>query len=377
MTHPTDTWVANRRDRQWSASSVPDAAVRFHRSLPGYAATPLIELSTIAAELEVGRVFAKDESTRLGLPAFKALGASWAVDRALRAARAATGDDGPVTIVTATDGNHGRAVARFARLAGHPARIYIPRGGVHPVAIQAIRDEGADVVEVPSTYDDAVAAAARAASERGDVLVQDTAWEGYEEVPGWIVEGYATLFTEVDEQLDEQGLGRPNLLAIPTGVGSLLQAALVHYRGTEAEGAGTDGDMAGGDTAVISVEPTVAACVAASVAAGECITVDTGHTAMSGLNCGTPSSLAWPIIRAGLDAAVAVTDAETFVAAATLAELGVAAGPCGAASLAGVRRALLGDGSDARRRHLGVNEDSVVVLTITEGSSANPVPALP
>ncbi|HRN29235.1 MAG TPA: pyridoxal-phosphate dependent enzyme, partial [Terrimesophilobacter sp.] len=260
MTAATDgsvagTWVANDRDRGYTVPRLDGDAVRFHRQLDGYAPTSLVELPSVATELGVGRVFAKDESTRLGLPAFKALGASWAVSRALGAAQASGAE--PITVVTATDGNHGRAVARFARLAGHPARIYIPRSGVHPSAIQAIRDEGAEVVEVIGSYDDAVATAAAEAQQRGDVLVQDTAWEGYEEVPGWIVEGYATLFTEIDEQLAALGVAHPDLITVPTGVGSLLQAALAHYR---AEGRD-------GDTAVISVEPTVAACVAASIEA--------------------------------------------------------------------------------------------------------------
>jgi diaminopropionate ammonia-lyase len=366
MTRSADAWVANARDRHWTGAALRDDALTFHRSLPGYAPTPLVDLPSIAAELGVGRVLAKDESTRLGLPAFKALGASWAVDRALAAAAPSDPGRSPATVVTATDGNHGRAVARFARLAGHPARICIPRGGVHPAAVQAIRDEGAEVVEIDGGYDAAVAAAAASAASRGDVLVQDTAWEGYEEVPAWIVEGYATLFAEVDQQLAEFGLEPPDLVVVPTGVGSLLQSALAHYRSVDARGA----------TAVISVEPTVAACVAASLAAGALVSVDTGHTAMSGLNCGTPSSLAWPIILAGLDAGVAVTDDEAISAAHTLADLGVPAGPCGAAALAGARSALLGPDADDHRLHLGLTAESVVVLTITEGSSANPLPAL-
>lgn len=357
------TWVANERDRSWHAPALGDDAVAFHRTLEGYEPTRLVPLPTIAAELGVASVFAKDESTRLGLPAFKALGASWAVRRALEATLASgAASDKRVTVVTATDGNHGRAVARFARLAGHPARIYIPAGGVHPVAVQAIRDEGADVVEVVGSYDDAVATAASDAAAHSEVLVQDTAWDGYEEVPGWIVEGYATLFTEVDEQLAEQGL-RADLVTIPTGVGSLLQAALAHYRA-----AGQDAD-----TAVVSVEPTVAACVAASLVAGEAVSVDTAHTIMAGLNCGTPSTLAWPLIDAGLDAAVVVSDAEAVRAASDLDALGVAAGPCGAASLAAVRSALSGAGADSRRARVGIDADSVIILTITEGSSANPV----
>ena len=151
MTH---TWYAHTRNRDWTCTAPSRDAIAFHQSLPGYAPTPLISLPTIAAQLGVGHVFAKDESQRLGLPAFKALGASWAIHRALQDAPA----DQQMTIVTATDGNHGRAVAKFSAMFGHKARIYTP-AGVHPSAIQAIRDEGADVIELDGSYDDAVAAA--------------------------------------------------------------------------------------------------------------------------------------------------------------------------------------------------------------------------
>jgi diaminopropionate ammonia-lyase len=360
MTTTTAAWTANDRDRSWSSPDQDDAALDFHRSLAGYEPTALIELPELARELGVAAVFAKDESTRLGMPAFKALGASWAVHRALEAAQT----DTDAEVVTATDGNHGRAVARFAREAGRPARIFVPAGGIHPSAVAAIRGEGAEVVELEADYDQTVAAAADYAAANGGVLVQDTAWEGYEEVPGWIVDGYSTLFREIDAQLREAGHHAPDLVCVPTGVGSLLQAALAHYRRASASG----------DTAVVSVETEAAACMGPSLEAGHRVTVETEQTIMSGLNCGTPSSLAWPLIRNGLDAAVTVSDAAAVDAAHRLADLGVAAGPCGAASLAGVREALIGADAESRRRHLGVDADSVVVLTITEGSEANPVP---
>jgi diaminopropionate ammonia-lyase len=358
---PAPAWYAHARDPGWTCAAPSADALAFHRGLDGYEPTPLVELPSLAVELGVGHVLAKDESSRLGLPAFKALGASWAVNRALRG----RGDDGPVVVVTATDGNHGRAVARFARLAGHRALIVVPPG-VHPRAVQAIADEGAEVVEVSGSYDDAVAEAARLAAAPDRVLVQDTAWEGYEEVPGWIVDGYATLFAEADEQLAAAGLAAPGLVVVPVGVGSLLQAALAHYRGS----------AAAISTAVISAEPEAAACIAPSLAAGRPVTVPTGTTVMAGLNCGTPSSLAWPYVLHGLDAAVAVSERDDVRAAHDLAALGVAAGPCGAAGLAAARVALTGTGAEQRRRHLGVALDSVVVLVVTEGADANPVPAL-
>src|SRR5690606_19046458 len=146
---------------------------------------------------------------------------------------------------------------------------------------------------------DAVSAAARLGQEAGHVLVQDTAWHGYEEVPGWIVDGYETLFAEIDDQLEAVEVVGPNLVAVPTGVGSLLQAALTHYRQPGRRGR----------TALISVEPESAACVHASLAAGRPVTVTTGTTTMAGLNCGTVSASAWPAIAAGLDAALVTDDA--------------------------------------------------------------------
>ena len=350
-------WFANRRDAAWQAPR-PDARARaFHRRLPGYATTRLAELPRLARELAVGRVFAKDESRRLGLPAFKALGASWAVRRVIDK----KADDRRITIVTATDGNHGRAVARFACEFGQRATVFVPHG-VQPVAVDAIVAEGADVVRVDGTYDDAVRVAASRGNEDGCVLVQDTAWDGYEEIPGWIVDGYDTLLAEIDEQLGALGVDRPGLLVVPTGVGSLLQAALTHYRQPGASS----------HTAIVSVEPVNAACVRASLAAGRPVTVTTGSTAMAGLNCGTVSTLAWPAIAAGLDAALLTDDVSVGRAATTLAEMGVDAGPCGAASLAGMRDVLRGSDAGAFRSHVGVEPDATVVLLITESSAANP-----
>ncbi|BAL88735.1 putative pyridoxal-phosphate-dependent enzyme [Actinoplanes missouriensis 431] len=337
------TIVVNpNRDPAWTCASPPPEALAFHRGLPGYAPTRLVDLPDPAHPSGTGRVVAKDESSRLGLPAFKALGASWAIHRALRDRT----PDGPVTLITATDGNHGRAVAHFAKQFGHRAEIYVP-DGVHPDAVQAIRDEGATVVHVPGDYDDAVTTASRA--EHG-LLVQDTAWEGYEDVPAWIAAGYATLFREVDGQLG----GSPGLVVVPTGVGSLLQAALAHYR-----------SGSGPETTIVSVEPDSAAGTAASVGAGRPVTVATGLTSMAGLNCGTVSSLAWPLIHRGLDACVLVGDEEAAAAARALTAAGVDAGPCGAASLAALRAL-------HRAQSPLLRPDTTVLLLITEGSAANP-----
>ncbi|MFI6470086.1 diaminopropionate ammonia-lyase [Streptomyces sp. NPDC050516] len=361
-TFRTLPWSARPGARSWRCEPAPTEVRDFHASLPDYAPTPLVELPLLAGELGVGRVFVKDESCRLGLPAFKALGASWAVDRIL-ADRAASGEGaGPVTLVTATDGNHGRAVARMARLLGQRAHVFVPQG-VHPQAASAIAAERAQVTRVAGPYDEAVRLAAEASAAADSVLVQDTAWPGYERIPGWIVEGYSTLCAEIDEQLTAAGAAAgPGLVAVPVGVGSLAQAVVTHYRSRPS----------GRAPALLSVEPEAAACVLESLPLGAPVSITTGVTTMAGLNCGTPSSIAWPYLRDGLDAAVAITDSDAAHAAARLADLGVSSGPCGAAALAGLRAVLTGVGADERRTTLGLDPSSVVVLLSTEGPAANP-----
>jgi len=379
------TWFCRPSARFWRAAAPVTGAPAFHAELPGYRPTELTELPALAEELDVGRVFVKDESTRMGLGAFKVLGASWAIARLLTGERAAgrvslgelrqAAAAHPVELVTATDGNHGRAVAWMARLLGLRARVFVP----HVVAERAraaIAAEGATVIVSGGSYDEAVEQAAAYAGQQGAgagrpaagqagqgrqgagagrLLVQDTAWAGYESVPSWIVEGYGTLLAEVDQQFAGRELPGPDLVSVPVGVGSLAQAVVTHYR------------RGGQAPAVLAVEPETAAGVLASLHASARQSVPTAWTVMAGLNCGTPSSLAWPVLAGGLDAAIAVPDHLAIEAGADLGRLGVRSGPSGAASLAGVRSALTGPGSGARRAGLGVTRASVVLLLSTEG----------
>jgi diaminopropionate ammonia-lyase len=356
------------------------AVQAFHRGLPGYAPTPLTEVPGLAAELGAARVFVKDESARLGLPAFKILGASWAVHQLLASAPAgpaagAAASAGPVdlaglrslaaqrpglALVTATDGNHGRAVARMARLVGLPAQVFVP-AVTPPSVIAAITGEQAGVTQIAGSYDEAVAAAARwARDHQGTEVVQDTAWPGYEQAPGWIAEGYSTLFAEIDTQLAAAGAAAAALVVVPVGVGSLAQAAVAHYR-AQRRGAGPG-------TALLAVEPDTAACLLASLRAGTPVPVATADTVMAGLNCGTVSTIAWPYLLGGLDAAVAVTDAAARRAVADLTAAGISAGPSGAASLAGARAALTGPGSAGRHDVVVPGPAPVVVLLSTEAA---------
>ena len=282
---------------------------------------------------------------RLGLSAFKILGASWACHQVLAAHPGAE-------LTTATDGNHGRAVARMAALARVAATVFVP-APMRPETAALIAGEGAQVVRVEGDYDDAVREAARHADAPGRALVQDTAWPGYEQVPAWIVEGYQTLVAEVDEQLG----AAPDLVAVPVGVGSLAQAVVAHYRQRDA-------------TRVLAVEPVPAAGLLASLRAGRPTTVRTGATVMAGLNCGTVSAAAWAVLRSGLDACVAVTDAQALQAVEDLARLGVSSGPSGAATLAGVRASLSAEGQgEGHGVPLRMGEDATIVLLSTEGGA--------
>lgn len=366
-------WYRRPAARQWWTEALTDDVRAFHRETAGYAETPLTDVPELAKDLGVGRVFVKDESHRLGMPAFKILGASYAIARALTA-RYGLGDraipldqlathaakDPGLALSAATDGNHGRAVARVASMLGVPADIFVP-ASITSAAKKGIASEGANLIELDLPYDGVVAEAAARAGRAGPdhIIVQDTAWDGYEEIPRWIEDGYSTLFREIDDQLARADAGPADLVAVPSGVGALAQAAVRHYR-------------CGGQAPVLlTVEPDGAPTLLASLAAGRPVTVPTGSTIMNGLNCGTPSPTAWPFIAAGIDAAVTVSDAASAEAVTDLRAVGIDAGPCGASSLAGVRAAL---GDPARRESLALSANAVLVLLSTESLQANPLP---
>ncbi len=290
-------------------------ALSFHRALPGYAPTPLRDLPSVAASLGLARVAVKDESDRLGLPAFKVLGASWAVERALRE------DPRIHTLVAASAGNHGRAVAHVAAQRGLAARIHLPVRAT-PARRAAIAAEGAEVVVVDGSYEDAVAQARDDGAADGVCEIADVGASG---PARWVIDGYATLFAEIDERFD--------VAFVPTGVGSLAAAAA---RWGAACG-----------TRVVGVEPETAACLTASLAAGRPTRVATPGTSMAGLDCAEVSTSAWPTLRAGIRGTVTVGDAQVRAAMRELAGLALRIGDCGAAALAALRSSppaeLLGD----------------------------------
>jgi diaminopropionate ammonia-lyase len=315
-------------------------------------------------------VLVKDESSRLGLPSFKILGASWAVCRALRA-RLGAGEGQlatfgelaravvalrPLALSAATDGNHGRAVARMAALLGLDCRIYVPEGTAQ-ARIDAIGGEGATVTVVQGGYADAVKCSAQDAGERR-LVISDTSWEGYEQVPSWVIEGYSTIFSEIEEWLSERGRERPDLVVVPIGVGALAAATVGHYWSSPKQ-----------RPLIVGVEPTSAACVLESVSAGSVTTLDHAQDSiMAGLNCATPSLVAWPLVSQGIDAYVAVGDDRVPEAMRLLAADEIVAGESGAAGLAGLLRAAEGAG-DETHAAIGLSSTTRVLLICTEGAT--------
>jgi diaminopropionate ammonia-lyase len=368
----TDRFLANPNQGgmadplQWSRQPLS-----FHRRMSGYAPTALVDARDIADTLGLGRVVVKNESSRLGLPSFKVLGAAWASYRALvrrlgREPEWATFDDlaaaldvlRPLTLAAATDGNHGRAVAHVARLLGFDAHIFVPAGTVD-ARIQAIADEGARVTVVAGDYDAAVARSAEEAGKRC-LVISDTSWPGYTTVPREVIEGYSTIFIEVDDALDAAGSDGPTALFVPVGVGAFAAAAVSHYRQPQRAS----------QPVLASVEPTDADCLRASIAAGRIEPVPgPHHSVMVGLNCGTPSLIAWPTLSAGIDYCVAVDDSRAEEAMRMLAGAGIVSGESGAASLAGLIAVLDSPEAADRRVALGLDADATVLLMCTEGAT--------
>ncbi len=370
-TDPPDVLVNPRTLARLPGVARTSAPLAVHRRLPGYAPTPLISSPAMAAQLGVGELRIKDESSRLGLPAFKILGASYACYRALTARlgheprwqsvgelAAALAPVRPLTLCTATDGNHGRAVARVARLLGLESVVYMPAGSAH-ARIDGIASEGATVTVVPGGYDEAVA---RSAQDAGDdcLLVSDTSWPGYEDIPGWVIDGYSTVFTEVSDELAARGQGEPDVVVVPIGVGALAAAAVVHYKA----------ETAADDTMLLGVEPVSARCVTESMRAGRPISLPFPQTSiMAGLNCGTPSLVAWPLMERGLDAMVAVSDGWAAAAMVSLADAGLVVGETGSSALAGLRAVMMDQAAEPVRTALRLGPASSVLVLATEGAT--------
>ncbi len=359
----------NPRPRAPGSAGHERAVAAFHRTFPGYRPTELRRLDSLAGELGIDTVLVKDESSRLGLRAFKILGASWAIRQALgerlaiepdapvsfEELRVRAGELWPMSLAAATDGNHGRAVARVARMLGLGCQIFMPEGTV-TARIESIEQEGAEVTVVDGGYDKAVATSAGSASDRC-LVISDTSWPGYETVPRWVIEGYSTILCEVADQLREQQLAAPHLVFVQIGVGAFAAAVLRHPFPCD-----------GVVSRTVGVEPTSVACVLASLHAGRIVTLEGRQASiMAGLNCGTPSPIAWPEMESGLGASLAVADQRARDAMRRLAGDGVVAGESGAAGLAGLLELLSSNALAPVRAGLGVTGETRALVFCTEG----------
>ncbi|KAI4722408.1 tryptophan synthase beta subunit-like PLP-dependent enzyme [Aureobasidium sp. EXF-10727] len=347
-------------------ASIDPNLITFHQAFPESKTTPLIELPEVAQELGVGHVYVKDESLRFGLPSFKILGASWGIFRAvcektglpssasLEEAGQAARDAG-IKLVSCTDGNWGRAVSRTAKYMGITATIFVPRT-MDEATRAKLRNEGATVNVVDGSYDDSIAATIKESESSGAMLVMDTSWKNYSQIPRWVVDGYATMHAEVDRQLEE-ACGKPASLCIASvGVGSWAQSVVSHYTRSNPK------------TKVVTVESEAAPCLMESLLNGEIIPVETGSTIMDGMNCGTVSTDCWPSLKSGVYASVIVNDFEAHHNVLYLQDHGVNAGPCGAAPLAALRKL-------HKRGLLQEDRDAIVVLFSTEGYREYVLPA--
>ena len=332
----------------------------FFARRPHLAATPLRECVNLQRHLGVGELWVKDETARFGLNAFKAAGALFAVSTLIDRGTVSAGD----TLVCASEGNHGRAVARAARDASCRARVYVSRY-VAATRREAIESEGATVVIVDGTYDDAVRQMATDATARGWVVVSDTSWDGYTEIPWLIMLGYTRIFDEMHQAFAARtGAETPlDCLFVPAGVGGLLAAAACWCH------------LQYGDRRprVIAVEPQSAACVQTSVRAGA-PTVVAGpfDTVMGGLRCGEMSPSVFPAVRTLVDAFIGIEDEFAFEAMRLLArplppDPKIECGPSGAAALGGLLAALTDPALSATREHLGLGQRTRCVVMATEG----------
>jgi len=349
----------------------------FHQGIPAYAPTPLHPLPALARTLGLAQVWVKDESKRFGLNAFKGLGGSWAMGRYLcqkrgipadgRAfLRLKEGQEPPITFLTTTDGNHGRGVAWAARELGQKAVVHMPAGTVAE-RLENIRALGAQADILPMNYDEAVRRSAQEAEEKGYVLIQDTAWPGYEEIPACIMEGYATLAWEIEEALTRQDGEKPTHLFLQAGVGSLAGAVAAYFAAR----------WGAQSPQVIVVEPEAADCHFRTAAADDgTLHAVTGamNSTMAGLCCGEVNVLSWPLLRAAASAFLSCSDGVTEEGMRLLGRPGpgdpaIVSGESGAVT-AGALAALMTDPALAQARTaLGLDAGARVLLISTEGDT--------
>lgn len=355
-----------------------EKAIQFHRSFPQYKETPLVNLKGLAGELGLGNIFLKDESYRFGLNAFKVLGGSYAIGRYIAGK---LGEDisnfpfdrmvsdevraraGELTFVTATDGNHGRGVAWTANRLRQKSVVYMPKGSAQE-RLENIRAEGAEASITEYNYDEAVRIANERAQQPGCVMVQDTAWEGYTDIPTWIMQGYMTMGYEAYGQLN--GV-KPTHIFLQAGVGSMAGAMQ-----------GLFANLYGEDRPIVTiVEPNKANCVFRTAQADDGkLHFVTGQmdTIMAGLACGEPCTIGWDVLRDYSDNFVSCPD---YAAAKGMRILSspvggdtrVVSGESGASTLGCVAEIMTNPSLHALREQLKLDEKSCVLFISTEGDT--------
>ena len=352
----------------------------FHDGIPGFEMTPLKSLRKLAKYIGVKGIWVKDESCRLNLNSFKVLGGSYAIyrfiKRKLGLQRELTYEEinsdeirsqtGVITFATATDGNHGRGVAWAANKLGHKSVIYVHKDTSQP-RIQAIRSYGADVRVIDGNYDDAVRQVTIDANKYGWEVIADTSWEGYEEIPTWIMQGYTTIVSEAQEQFSAQGVLYPTHIFVQAGVGALAGAVIGHYHA-----------LLGDKSPVcIVVEPEEAACLYQSMKIAD----NNPHnfpgdlnTIMAGLACGDPSPIAWQVLAESADMFISVPD---YIAAEGMRMYAVplkgdpfiVSGESGAVTLATLKHVMLDPELAKLKEKLKLNEESKILLINSEGNT--------
>ena len=352
----------------------------FHASFSQYCPTPLVALPGLAGQLGLKSVCVKDESKRFGLNAFKVLGGSYAVARCLAErlnlpeqgltksqlhnTAASTAADN-ITFISTTDGNHGRGLAWTARELGYPCIIYMPKGS-EPARRNNILALGAQCTITDRNYDDTVRMSWNMAQEKGYVMVQDTAWEGYEQIPAWIMQGYLTLAAEILEQMQTASI-RPTHCFLQAGVGSFAAAVaafLVAVMGSDAP-------------RIIIVEPHAANCFYQSAIAGDGKAHAVGgslQTLMAGLACGEPSTLAWSILKDYTTAFMSCPDymaanGMRMLAAPIRGDQPIVSGESGAAGAGALHWLMCHPAAADQRETLGLNAEASVLLISTEGDT--------
>ena len=349
----------------------------FHAGFAQYSQTPLTSLPGLAKALGVESIQVKDESYRFGLNAFKVLGGSYALGRYIAKtlgenienlpANRILSDEvreklGQLTFVTATDGNHGRGVAWTANQLGQKSVVYMPKGSAQE-RLDNIRAEGADASITDMNYDDAVRLADKHAREYGWVMVQDTAWEGYTDIPLWIMQGYTTMGYEMMSQLEE----RPTHLFLQAGVGSMAGAMAGFFAGLYGENR----------PKIIIVEPNRADCLFRTAKADDgtlhSVTGDM-NTIMAGLACGEPCSIGWKVLESVADGFLSVpesvaADGMRILASPCRGDSPIVSGESGAAAFGAAANILLDQELADMKQQLGLDAHSRLLFISTEGDT--------